>query len=99
MITCYVFSSDGTELALENGGDGTCAVPYQTGFVTIGGRGDNYAINGKVDRCSNHNCHHHHPLSVPGTTLKANTWDPFPTWQHRELSTAAQLSSATVASR
>ena len=31
-----------------------------------------------------------HPLSVRGTTLKANSWLPFPTWPHQDGSTAAQ---------
>ena len=41
---------------------------------------------------SNH-FNHHHPLSVRGMTLKANTWIPFPTWLHPEVSTVAQAFS------
>ena len=85
-------------LTLQNSGQATCALPYNTGFVTIGGYG-NRVFHGKVDRCSNHNCHHHHPLSVRGTTLKANTWIPFPTWPHLELTMAAPVSSPVTASR
>ena len=36
------------------------------------------------------NYHHHliiHPLSVPGTTQKADTWVPFLTWSHLERDT------------
>ena len=32
-------------------------------------------------------------LSVQGTTLKANTWIPFPTWPHLDITTRAQVSS------
>ena len=41
--------TDGTQLTLQNGGYGTCAVAYQAGFLTIGGKGDN-GTHGKVDR-------------------------------------------------
>ena len=99
MITRYVCFTDGTELTLQNSGLGLCAIPYQNGFVTIGGYPGNSGSHGKVDRCSNHNCHHHHPLSVPGTTLKANTWIPFPTWPHLELTMAAPVFSPVTASR
>ena len=37
-------------LTLRNGGEGTCAVAYQTGFLTIGGVGYPSAYHGKVDR-------------------------------------------------
>jgi len=36
-------------VTLQNGGFGTCAVAYQTGFLTIGGFGDSVE-HGKVDR-------------------------------------------------
>ena len=96
-LVMFFSSTDGTEMTLRNGGGGTCAVAYQTGFVTIGGY-DGNSYHGKVDRCSNHHNHHHHhhPLSVRGTTLKANTWVPFPTWPHLELGTAAQPLSRTA---
>ena len=41
-----------TQFPLQNGGYGTCAVAYQTGFLTIGGtpgEGDS-DVHGKVDR-------------------------------------------------
>ena len=41
--------TDETQLTLQNGGHGTCAVAYQTGFLTIGGAGDS-GTHGKVDR-------------------------------------------------
>ena len=75
------------QLTLQNGGWGTCAVPFKTGFVTIGGCCD---YHGKVDRCSNRHCHHL-SLSVRGTTLKANTWVSFPTWPHLDMCTPAQV--------
>ena len=43
----------GAQFDLQNSGEGTCATPFDNGFVTIGGLG-----HGKVDRCSIHNCHH-----------------------------------------
>ena len=92
MITRYVCFTDGTELTLQNSGNLLCAIPYQTGFVTIGG----CCSHGKVDRCSNHHCHHHHPLSVRGMTLLANTWIPFPTWPHLDMTTAAQPLTPTA---
>ena len=86
-------------LTLKNHGEGTCAVPFNAGFVTIGGGkkgGDPFF--GNVDRCTNHNCH---PFSVfvPGTILKANTWVLFPTWPHLELTTPAPVSSPAAGSR
>ena len=90
-----------TRLTLKNGGDGTCAVAYQTGLLTIGGY-SNSGPHGKVNRCIIHHPHHHHhvqSLSVLGTTLKAYTRLPFPTWPHLEVSTAAQVFSQTTASR
>ena len=50
MITRYVCFTDGTELTLQNNGMDLCAVPYQTGFVTIGGSWKGVS-HGKVDRC------------------------------------------------
>ena len=85
-------------LTLQNGGDGTCAVAYQTGFLTIGGDGDR-GTHGKVDRCLIHHPHHHQSLSVPGTTLKAITWVPFPTWPHLDGTTPAQVFSPVTGSR
>jgi len=41
---------DGTELTLQNSGLGLCAIPYQNGFVTIGGYPGNSGSHGKVDR-------------------------------------------------
>ena len=38
-------------------------------------------------------------LCVPGTTPKENTWVPFPTWPHLDMTTAAQNFSLTKASR
>ena len=84
------------QLTLQNSGWSTCALPFNTGFVTIGGHDPGSGKHGKVDRCSNHNCHHHHPLSVRGTTLKANTWIPFPTWPHLDIGTPAQAFSRTA---
>ena len=97
-------------LILQNAGYGTCAVAYKTGFLTIGGLGGAigaFADHGKVDRCLIHHImimirddiHDHQSLSVPGTTLKANTWVPFPTWPHLEMGTPAQVFSPTTASR
>ena len=91
------FSPDGAELTLQNDGYAACAVPYHTGFVTMGGGYGSY--HGKVDRCSNHNCHHHHPLSVRGTTLKANTWVLFLAWPHLDGTTHAPVSSPAMGSR
>ena len=80
----------GKKFSLQNGGWGTCAVAFnQSEFVLIGGA-DRSDIHGKVDRCLNrHHCHHC-PHSPPGTTLKANTWVPFPTCPKQDLDTAAQ---------
>ena len=90
-IECFLLIKGETQLSLQSGGWGMCALPFNTGFVTIGGLGV-WPPHGKVDRCSNHNCHHH-PLSAPGTTLKENSWDPFLTWPHQELTTAAPVFS------
>ena len=39
------------------------------------------------------------PLSIPGMTLKANTWAPFPTWQHLDGRTAAPVFSLATTRR
>ena len=88
----------GKQFALRNGGDQTCAVSVQHEFTMIGGFGDT-GVHGKVDRCSNHWDNYYHSLYDPGTALKANTWVPFPTWPHLEITTAAQALSANKASR
>ena len=84
-----------TQLPLKNGGAYSCVVAYLTGFVMTGGYGKN-GPHGKVDRCSTHHCQHNYPLSAPGTTLKANTWIPFQTWPHQDISAAAPVFSPTT---
>ena len=65
----------GTQLTLESGGDRTCVVAFQRGFVMIGGY--SWTTHGKVDRCklslSTVGKSTYLLLSVPGTTLKATT--------------------------
>ena len=84
---------------LQNSGYAACAVVRldQTEFITIGGegreqlepipKGTGPILQGNVARWSNHICSH----SVRGTTLKADTWAPFPTWQHLDGSTVAPV--------
>ena len=50
----FSFIKGEAQLTLQNSGWGTCALPFNTGFVTIGGFGN--GAHGKVDRCSNLNC-------------------------------------------
>ena len=86
---------------LQNSGYAACAVVRldQTEFITIGGegreqlepipKGTGPILQGNVARWSNHICAH----SVRGTTLKADTWAPFPTWPYLERCTPAQVFS------
>jgi len=83
------------QLVLQNNGRGTCALAWEEGFLTIGGYMGKSVWHGKVDRCSNHHCPHHH-ISVRGTTLKENTWIPFPTWRHLDISMPAHPLSPTA---
>ena len=46
-----IFFISGDKFPLQNGGLGACAVPFNTGFVTVGG-GAGSGFHGKVNRCS-----------------------------------------------
>lgn len=47
--TSEIVNGGDTRLTLQNGGEGMCALPFNTGFVTIGG-GVDRVTHGKVDR-------------------------------------------------
>ena len=50
----FSFIKGEAQMTLQSSGWGTCALPFNTGFVTIGGFSKR-DYHGKVDRCSNHN--------------------------------------------
>ena len=75
----------GTQFALKNNGQGTCAVSYQGGFVMMGGGSPPHA---KVDRWKINN-NILFPISLPDTTLKATTSTLYPTFLKQDGLTPA----------
>ena len=85
----------GTQFALKNNGQGTCAVSYQGGFVMMGGGSPPH---GKVDRWKVNN-NILFPISLPDTTLKATTSTLYPTFLRQDLNTRAPRSHLQVEKR
>ena len=85
----------GTQFALKNNGQGTCAVSYQGGFVMMGGGSPPHA---KVDRWKINN-NILFPISLPDTTLKATTSTLYPTFLRQDVATPAPRSHLQVEKR
>ena len=85
----------GTQFALKNNGQGTCAVSYQGGFVMMGGGSPPHA---KVDRWKINN-NILFPISLPDTTLKATTSTLYPTLLGQDILTPAPRSHPQVEKR
>ena len=85
----------GTQFALKNNGQGTCAVSYQGGFVMMGGGSPPHA---KVDRWKVNN-NILFPISFPDTTLKATTSTLYPTFLRQDVITPAPRSHLQVEKR
>ena len=85
----------GTQFALKNNGQGTCAVSYQGGFVMMGGGSPPH---GKVDRWKVNN-NILFPISLPDTTLKATTSTLYPTLLGQDILTPAPRSHPQVEKR